>query len=181
VSAYVSIVFSGAIFGFFYAWVCSTMWGLDSADPRVAIEAMQEMNDSVQNAVFFPTFFLTPVVLGATAWVARRHDRGRAARFFAAAAVAYLVGALIVTMAINVPMNDDLANEAIPTSTAQAQRVWDDYSGPWQAWNTVRTAFSGVSLVLAAIGLAALRADPTVVPPPAAQGADRRPTAPTPS
>lgn len=23
----------GAIFGFFYAWVCSTMWGLDATDP----------------------------------------------------------------------------------------------------------------------------------------------------
>jgi uncharacterized membrane protein len=179
VGAYVSIVFSGAIFGFFYAWVCSTMWGLDSADPRVAIEAMQEMNDSVQNAVFFPAFFLTPVVLGATAWVARRHDRARAARFFAVAAVTYLVGALIVTMAINVPMNDDLANEAIPTSTAEAERIWDDYSGPWQVWNTVRTAFSGVSLVLAALGLAALGVNRTAAPPTAAQGARREPTAAT--
>jgi Domain of unknown function (DUF1772) len=106
------------------------------------MEAMQEMNDSVRNAVFFPAFFLTPVVL--------------------AAAITYLVGALIVTMAIKVPTNDDLANEAIPASTAQAQRVWDDYSGPWQAWNTVRTMFSGVSLVLAALGLAALGVDRTV-------------------
>ena len=39
-----SLLFCGAIFGFFYAWVCSTMWGLDSADPRVAIAAMQAMN-----------------------------------------------------------------------------------------------------------------------------------------
>ncbi|WP_312895093.1 MULTISPECIES: hypothetical protein [Rhizobium] len=29
-----SVVFSGAIFGFFYAWVCSTMWGLDRAPTR---------------------------------------------------------------------------------------------------------------------------------------------------
>ncbi|CAH2407557.1 hypothetical protein MES5069_60169 [Mesorhizobium escarrei] len=34
-----SIVFCGAIFGFFYAWVCSTMWGLDQTDPRVTIVA----------------------------------------------------------------------------------------------------------------------------------------------
>ena len=35
-----SVLFAGAIFGFFYAWVCSTMWGLDAADPRVAIAAL---------------------------------------------------------------------------------------------------------------------------------------------
>ncbi len=49
--AITSITLSGAIFGFFYAWVCSTMWGLDQADPRVAIASMQAMNASVRNAV----------------------------------------------------------------------------------------------------------------------------------
>ena len=52
IAGLLSVVFSGAIFGFFYAWVCSTMWGLDATDPRVAIQAMQAMNGSVRNAVF---------------------------------------------------------------------------------------------------------------------------------
>jgi DNA-binding transcriptional ArsR family regulator len=76
-------------------------------------------------------------------------------------------------MAINVPMTDDLANEAIPTSTAEAQRIWDDYSGPWQVWNTVRTAFSEVSLVLAALGLARPRRQPNAG---AAHGGTGRPS-----
>jgi uncharacterized membrane protein len=67
----VALVLTGAIFGFFYAWVCSTMWGLDDADPRVAIAAMQAMNASVRNAVFFPAFFLTPVALCVAARVSR--------------------------------------------------------------------------------------------------------------
>ncbi|WP_442184477.1 hypothetical protein [Rhizobium leguminosarum] len=86
-----SVVFSGAIFGFFYAWVCSTMWGLDRADPRVAIAAMQAMNASVRNAVFFPAFFLTPAVLGLTAAAAYFSGRGAAAFWFGAAAAVYLV------------------------------------------------------------------------------------------
>ncbi|TIP78494.1 MAG: hypothetical protein E5X60_39655, partial [Mesorhizobium sp.] len=80
-----SIVSSGAIFGFFYAWVCSTMWGLDQTDPRVAIEAMQAMNASVRNAVFFPAFFLTPVVLGLTAAAMLFDGRKSPAFWFAAA------------------------------------------------------------------------------------------------
>ncbi|HPZ49823.1 MAG TPA: hypothetical protein PLA44_08195 [Propionibacteriaceae bacterium] len=43
ITAWVGVLFAGAIFGFFYAWVCSTMWGLDEADPRVAIAAMQAL------------------------------------------------------------------------------------------------------------------------------------------
>jgi uncharacterized membrane protein len=70
-AAALGLILNGAIFGFFYAWVCSTMWGLDMADPSVAIAAMQVMNASVRNAVFAPAFFGTPVVLLATAWPAR--------------------------------------------------------------------------------------------------------------
>ena len=40
-----SVLFAGAIFGFFYAWVCSTMWGLDQANSSVAIQAMQQGAD----------------------------------------------------------------------------------------------------------------------------------------
>lgn len=57
--AFLSLMLSGAIFGFFYAWVCSTMWGLDRAAPQVAIQAMQTMNASVRNAVIAPAFFGT--------------------------------------------------------------------------------------------------------------------------
>ena len=156
VAAVVSIVFAGAIFGFFYAWVCSTMWGLDAADPRVAIEAMQQMNASVRNGVFFPAFFLTPVVLGVTALLSYRAGHRRPSVWFLGAAVVYLVGGLILTATVNVPMNNDLADVVIPASLAEAEVVWRDYSDRWQVWNTVRTIASGAALILAAIGLGTL-------------------------
>lgn len=158
VSGLAAVLFSGAIFGFFYAWVCSTMWGLDDADPRVAIEAMQAMNGSVRNAVFFPAFFLTPVVLAVAAVRARRANRTASSRLFGAAAAVYVVGAMALTMAINVPMNEDLATVVVPRSRDAAAAIWNDYSGEWQFWNTARTVFSGISLLLAAMGLARLSA-----------------------
>ena len=74
--AILSLLFSGAMFGFFFAWVCSTMWGLDAADPNVAIAAMQAMNASVRNWVFAPAFFGTPVLLMFTALAAVRAGSG---------------------------------------------------------------------------------------------------------
>jgi uncharacterized membrane protein len=148
-----AVLLGGAIFGFFYAWVCSTMWGLDSADPRVAIAAMQEMNASVRNAVFFPAFFLTPVAMLLASWLARREGSSAAAGAFLAAGLLYLLGGLALTMLVNVPMNEDLADVAVPASVAEARQIWDDYSGRWQAYNQVRTAISGVSLLLCGIGL----------------------------
>ena len=150
----VSILFAGAIFGFFYAWVCSTMWGLDQADPRIAIAAMQAMNASVRNAVFFPAFFLTPVVLGGTALAMWLTQRRHAAGWFITAAAVYLCFGLILTATINVPMNEALATLAVPDDIEAARTIWSDYSGRWQFWNQMRTLASGLALALATIGVA---------------------------
>ncbi|XSC46377.1 DUF1772 domain-containing protein [Bradyrhizobium sp. RDT10] len=148
-----SIVFCGAIFGFFYAWVCSTMWGLDQADPRVAIAAMKAMNASVRNAVFFPAFFLTPVVLVLTAGAMRFAGQSLAAFWYLAAAAVYMVFGLFLTMAVNVPMNEALAVTPVPADIEAAREVWESYSGRWQFWNQVRTIASGIALIFAAFGL----------------------------
>ncbi|WUH98324.1 DUF1772 domain-containing protein [Spirillospora sp. NBC_00431] len=153
----VAVMFGGAIFGFFYAWVCSTMWGLDDADPRVAIAAMQSMNASVRNAVFFPAFFLTPAVMGLVALLAWRARRRASAVLMTVAALVYLAGGLLLTMMVNVPMNEDLAAVSVPGSAEEARRIWEDYSGRWQIYNQVRTIASGASLLLAATALTRLR------------------------
>ena len=147
--ALLAVLFSGAIFGFFFAWVSSTMWGLDAADPRVAIAAMQAMNASVRNAVFAPAFFGTPLVLLIAAVVNRRSSRA-AALAFAAGALVYLLGGLVLTLAVNVPMNEALAQLAVPVERGQAAAIWADYSPRWQVWNQIRTVASGVTLLLAA-------------------------------
>jgi uncharacterized membrane protein len=172
VAGVISILFGGAIFGFFYAWVCSTMWGLDQVDPRVAIAAMQGMNASVRNAVFAPAFFGTPLVLAVTALLARRARSRRAAVLFLAAALVYAVGGLALTMAVNVPMNEALATQE-PATLEQAARIWTDYSERWQLWNQVRTVLSGAGLLLAAIGLRCLRPGAGV---PAGESAGRAST-----
>lgn len=148
-----SLLSSGAIFGFFYAWVCSTMWGLDATDPALAIGAMQAMNASVRNVVFAPAFFGTPFVLIATAMLAWLSRMKAASLIFAIAGLLYLFGGMILTMAVNVPMNEMLAAVAIPQDATEAQRIWEDYSGPWQFWNTVRTIVSGVTLALTGVAI----------------------------
>ncbi len=154
-----SLLSIGAIFGFFYAWVCSTMWGLDTVDPRIAISAMQAVNAAVLNAVFFPAFFLTPVILAMTAFIASRQHRKRAAFLFAASAGVYVGGAFLVTVLANVPMNEALAQVTIPASSDDARQIWQDYSAPWQFWNTLRTLFSGLALLLTGFAILSLNTE----------------------
>lgn len=154
--ATLSLVLSGAIFGFFYAWICSTMWGLDAIDPRIAIAAMQGMNASVRNIVFAPAFFGTPFVLLATAAVCWINAYRSAGMGFALGGVVYLFAGMLLTISVNVPMNEALGQLAVPDEIAAAQAIWDDYSPRWQVWNITRTIASGVSLLAVGWGIFAL-------------------------
>lgn len=157
--AFGSLMFSGALFGFFYAWVCSTMWGLDAADPKVAIQAMQAMNASVRNAVFAPVFFGTVVVLAVTSLVGFVAGHRRAAMWFAAATIVALAFNNVLTFTVLVPMNNALAAVVVPDALDRAAAVWADYSDAWKVWNQIRTAGTGLALGLAAIGALSLPKD----------------------
>ena len=154
-TAMVALLLNGAIFGFFYAYFCSAMWGLDVSDPKVALAAMQGINLEVRNGAFFPSFFLTPVALAAAAILAWRAHRPAVAPF-ALAALVYFGGGLLLTMLVNVPMNEALALVDIPDDPAEAQAIWDAYSPPWQFWNAIRMVASGIALGLTGWGLVAM-------------------------
>ena len=151
--AILSLLSSGAMFGFFFAWVCSTMWGLDSANPNVSIAAMQAMNASVRNWVFAPAFFGTPILLIATALVILKCGKQQVAICFAMAGILYVLGVMLPTFMANVPLNEGLALIEIPLEPAAAREAWQNYSGPWQDWNMVRTLVAGFVLGLVGWGL----------------------------
>lgn len=156
VAAVGALVLGAAIFGFFYAWVCSTTWGLDLADPRVAIEAMQEMNASVRNPVFFVSFFLTPAAWGIAALLAWQGGLKRAGLLLALAGAIYLFCGLLLTATINVPLNEELGRTAIPADLDEARQIWTTYSQTWQGWNLTRTIASGISFVVGVLGFGEL-------------------------
>lgn len=150
---FAALAFAAAIFGFFYAWVCSTMWGLDQLPPAIAIEAMNAMNRSVRNVVFAPAFFGTPVVLAAVAMWGYMLGKRATALWLVGAALVYLVGAFLPTVLVNVPMNQALMLTDMTRDNAALQQIWGDYSSRWQVWNIARTLASGVSLLLVGAGV----------------------------
>lgn len=152
----ISLLLTAALFGFFYAWVCSTMWGLDNADPRIAIAAMQAMNASVRNAVFAPAFFGTPVTLMITTFVLAATSQRAAMPWFGAATVISAVLGVVLTMAINVPMNTQLGLITVPDDFDAARAIWLDYSPDWQFWNQMRTIGTGLAVLCIGIGMTRL-------------------------
>ena len=128
------------------------MWGLDATDPAIAIQAMQAMNASVRNGVFAPAFFGTPFALIITALLLRKQNHNTAAKLFTLSAIINLTLGVILTMAINVPMNQALAIINIPNDPAVAEQIWLNYSPKWQFWNQIRTITTGIALLIAIWG-----------------------------
>jgi uncharacterized membrane protein len=113
-----SVLRCGTIFGFFDAWIYSTLWGFNKIDPDAAITTMQAMNAAVRNAGFALAFFAASVVLlPALCWrMDAATDVLRCALPWRACSVALAdwrwrtgVSGLALKMVINVPMNQALA------------------------------------------------------------------------
>ena len=65
----------------------------------------------------------------------------------------FLVGAIVVTIAANVPLNDALMK--VDPEAADAAARWRGYLADWTSWNHVRagTAFAASGLLIAALRL----------------------------
>jgi uncharacterized membrane protein len=152
VSAVLSIIMAAGMAGTFFVFSTGVMPGLNAARPGSAIDAMQTINQKIQNPLFVGMFMLVPVAAVAAGVFLLTMGHRSAAVLFFAAAVVYFAGALVPSFAVNIPMNDDLDAVTIPKHAAEAAKVWSDYSGRWTAWNTVRAVSSWGSVLAMSIG-----------------------------
>ncbi|CAM5332383.1 membrane protein [Streptomyces tanashiensis] len=130
-------VTTGLLAGVWFAYVCSVMPALARSDDRVYVEVMRNINDVIQNPVFFTPFFGVPILTAVAAW---QHRAGRA-RLWTLAGFVLGMAVLVVTSAVNVPLNDALAAAKDPAAARAA------FEGPWVAWNIVRAVLSTAGLV----------------------------------
>ena len=137
---------TGLIGGFFYAYACSVSLGLALLSDERYVAAMQAINATVRNGVFAFSFFGAVLSLLLALALHARTYRSRRFVLVALACVLYIGGGFMVTLLVNVPMNEELARvgEVAPTALAQVRA---EYEGPWNFWNGVRTMFSSLAFL----------------------------------
>lgn len=153
VSVTLSLIMAAGMAGTFFGFSTGVMPGLNSARPGSAIDAMQGINQKIQNPLFIAMFMLVPVLAAAAGVLLLTLDQKSAAILFFVAAGVYFLGALVPSFAVNIPMNNDLDGVTIPKDAAEAAKVWSDYSGRWTAWNNVRAVSGWASLLAMALGV----------------------------
>lgn len=155
-AAALALLLTGLMAGIFAAFSVSVVPGLDRVDSGRAVAAMRSINRVIQNPVFFVMFFGAPVAAVASGALLFPLGQVGAAWLFLAAAGAYLLGAFLPTIVVNVPLNNalDAAGQPDAADLPDDTRTWRDYSPRWTRWNTARAVFSSLSLLLVGLGLA---------------------------
>jgi uncharacterized membrane protein len=140
--------------GVFFGFSAFIMRGLDALPAAQGIAAMQSINRLAVTPLFMLVLFGTAVAcLGLAVWSVVSWGEPGAA-WVLAGCMLYLVGAIVVTIAFNVPLNDRLA--AVDANSAGGADEWRHYVTTWTAWNHVRTV---APLLAAGLLTLALTAD----------------------
>ncbi len=145
-AAFCATLGCGLMAGVFLAFSSFVMSALARLPAPQGIAAMQSVNVRAITPVFMSVFLGTAVVCLFLIAVALISPPASGAGYLIAGGAVYLVGSFLVTMAFNVPRNNQLA--AADPQTESAARLWSEYLRSWTAWNHVRTVAS-----LAATGI----------------------------
>jgi uncharacterized membrane protein len=127
----------GLVAGAFALYAHTIMPGLRKTDDRTFVTAFQQIDRAIINPWFMTTAFAGALVLTLAAGIANRATP--ALPWIAAAFGLYLV-AVVVTIAINVPLNDAIKAAGNPDHINVAQVRAQFQETRWAAWNLVRVA-----------------------------------------
>jgi uncharacterized membrane protein len=132
-------VLTGLIAGVYYAFACSVMLGLGASGDRTFIEAMQNINKKIENPVFFLAFFGALIL---PAWALRTFRHDRELRLWIAAGLALYTVGLLTTMAVNIPLNNQLAAAGAAARIKDPAAVRAHFEDTWNLWNIARAILS---------------------------------------
>jgi uncharacterized membrane protein len=137
--------------GLLFAFSTSIIPGLRRLPVPQGITSMNAFNDTIQNPIFLLVFLLSSaaslglVVSAPFTW----HQPGAIWRLVGG--LLFFIGVFVVTVGINVPLNDSLA--AVDPLSADGAKEWDHYLATWTVWNNLRTVLgiAGAAALLRAL------------------------------
>nr|WP_294810269.1 anthrone oxygenase family protein [uncultured Sphingomonas sp.] len=137
-----SAIGCGLIAGLYFAFSTFIVQALDRLGAERGAQAMNAINVRILRSLFMPLFLgttLTSLALVAIG-LAGRVPGGPA---MAAGGAIYVIGMFVVTLVLNVPLNNMLA-----AARDDGGAAWSLYLRRWMPWNHVRTLSSTLACIL---------------------------------
>jgi uncharacterized membrane protein len=132
----------GLMAGVFGLYAHAIMPGLGKTDDRTFVGAFQEIDRAIINP-WFMVSFLGALVCSVLAAVLHLREDERSVLPWIVAAVVLYAAVFVVTIAVNVPLNDELKAAGDPDRIADLTAVRDQFDeSRWAAWNVARAVAS---------------------------------------
>jgi uncharacterized membrane protein len=151
VSLLLATISMGLVAGVFGLYAHTVMPGLARTDDRTFVGAFQSLDRAIINPWFIGGEFVGALVLTLVATVA--HIGEPALPWIAVALLLYAAASLI-TVRVNVPLNDRIKAAGDPDSIADLAAVRAEFDeARWVRWNLVRVVASTLAFALLALSL----------------------------
>ncbi len=138
---------SSLVAGLLFVFAIVVMPGIKKLSDREFIRAFQVMDGVIQNnqPLFVIVWIGSAVAVAAAAALGLGQLDGVARMLIVVAAIAYLFGVQLPTIAINVPLNNGLQTLDVAVMNTGAQEAARKAFEPrWNQWNAVRTAMASL-------------------------------------
>ncbi|NYD67559.1 anthrone oxygenase family protein [Agromyces atrinae] len=148
----------GLVAGYVLGYANSVMPGLRHADDRVFVSANQHINEAVHNPVFMALSNIGPAALLAATIVQFFAFDGWLVLVLTLLSLVLYGVTLVLTLGINVPMNNRLIALGDIHDAAQLAEARAQFEKPWTLMNTARTwttSFSAIAALVAVVLVAA--------------------------
>ncbi|MEV0331285.1 DUF1772 domain-containing protein [Nocardia sp. NPDC050717] len=153
--ALAAAVFSlGLVAGVVLAYSNSVMPGLRHADDRTFVDACQRLNTAIDNPLFLVVSNLALLATAAAVALAIPAGLGAAVLASTGAALLLYVSTLVITFAVNVPMNNELIAAGHPdTIPDQLAAVRARFESKWTTMNNLRAVATTAALICSLVAL----------------------------
>lgn len=138
-----AVITMGLAAGAFALYAHTIMPGLRNTDNHTFVASFQAMDRAIINPWFMASAFVGALLFTVAATVA---SIGRAALPWVIAALVLYLIAVVITIAVNVPLNDALKAAGNPDHIRDLAGVRERFHETrWAAWNLVRVAASCIA------------------------------------
>lgn len=141
-----SVLCTGLMAGLFFAYDISVMPGLAELDDRTYATAMQRFNAMIDGSALFGLLFIATLGLTVAGAIVAFRGKLRAVTVPLVAATACYLAVLVITAAVNLPLNADLEALGDPATAQELHAVIEDFKSVWVPLNMLRTVLCVLSL-----------------------------------
>jgi uncharacterized membrane protein len=148
-SLIIGLILLASVLGVLALYSHTIMPGLKHTDNATFVDSFRAIDRQIINPIFMLQFFAPLFILGISAYYAHKHHLIEA-KYIYLAFICYLV-AVVVTTAVNVPLNDGIKKHAdlhSAESFANARAQFDE--SKWLLFNHIRAAFTLLATMFSA-------------------------------